>query len=205
MRLFEYHFKFNLHIIYLANSDLLLRAFNCSAFHYYWNTNDKIKKQALRTVTGAVKTPPIDAMLGKWKQPPDDFFLRKILSIFGENYTNTRCLSLFKKLSLRGIGRPNKVLWKVFWIWENFLIPKPLFLPPDPTMNMVFNISTELIQVICKKIRDTSALKTIALETINTFYPGPDWIHLYTERSLVNDTDIARAGVAAFCSPFIPK
>ena len=58
------------------------------------------------------------------------------------------------------------------------LDPELLILPSDPTMDMDFDICTELTQVKCKKVYDTSTLRMIALETINTLYPEPDWIHL---------------------------
>ena len=75
------------------------------------------------------------------------------------------------------------------------LDPVLLILPPDPTMDMNFHIRTELTQVICKKVYDTSTLRMIALETINTLYPESDWINLYTDESHANYIDIAGAGV----------
>ncbi|KAI5738059.1 hypothetical protein M8J77_002519 [Diaphorina citri] len=42
--------------------------------------------------------------------------------------------------------------------------------------------------------------KTMALETINTRYPSDDWLHIYTDGSLINPEDGAGAGI--FCELF---
>ena len=80
------------------------------------------------------------------------------------------------------------------YLFDLNLNPKPLILPLDSTKNMDFHIRTVFTQVLCKKVHDTSILRTIALEKINTLYPEPDCIHLYTDGSLVNDIDIEGSG-----------
>ena len=59
-------------------------------------------------------------------------------------------------------------------------------------MDMDFPFRTELTQIICKKMLNTSILRTIALETL---YPETDCIHLYTDGPFVNDIKIAGVGV----------
>ena len=73
------------------------------------------------------------------------------------------------------------------------LDPELLILQSYPTMDTDFHIHTELTQVICKKVCDTSVLRTIALETINTLYSEADWIHFYTDVSHANGIDITGA------------
>ena len=90
------------------------------------------------------------------------------------------CISLFKELLLNSggclktqCGFMQGVL-DLKELLDLNLDPKPLILPPDLPMDIVFYICTKLTQVICKMKPDTSISRTIALENINTLYPEPD-------------------------------
>ncbi|GFR30292.1 hypothetical protein TNCT_511411 [Trichonephila clavata] len=65
----------------------------------------------------------------------------------------------------------------------------------DPTVDRGFRIRTELTQAVSKKEQNTSILRSLALETIDTMYPEPDWVHIITGESLLKDSDSAGAGV----------
>ncbi|GFT29269.1 hypothetical protein TNCV_3588481 [Trichonephila clavipes] len=74
-------------------------------------------------------------------------------------------------------------------------VPEPLVSSLDPTIDEGFRICTELSQAVSKKEQNTSILRSLALETIDTTYPEPDWVHIYTDGSLLKDSDSAGAGV----------
>ncbi|GFU85031.1 hypothetical protein TNCV_1552941 [Trichonephila clavipes] len=46
-----------------------------------------------------------------------------------------------------------------------------------------------------RKEQNTSILRSLALERIDTMYPEPDWVHIYTDGSLLKDSDSTGAGV----------
>ncbi|GFV10938.1 uncharacterized protein TNCV_4707031 [Trichonephila clavipes] len=79
-------------------------------------------------------------------------------------------------------------------------VPEPQVSSLDPTIVKGFKICTELIQAVSKKEQNTSILRSLALETIDTMYPEPNWVHIYTNGSLLKDSYSAGAGV--YCHIF---
>jgi len=59
------------------------------------------------------------------------------------------------------------------------------FLKPPNTVNHVeLTTKLDLAQPIFKSQLSQSSLKILALETIHTLYPEPEWLHVYTDGSL---------------------
>ncbi|GFQ65177.1 hypothetical protein TNCT_90771 [Trichonephila clavata] len=79
-------------------------------------------------------------------------------------------------------------------------VPEPLLSSLDPTIDKGFRIRTELTQAVSKQEQITSILRSLALETIGTMYSEPDWVHIYTDGSLLKDSNSTGAGV--YCHLF---
>ncbi|GFU69547.1 hypothetical protein TNCV_1351071 [Trichonephila clavipes] len=82
------------------------------------------------------------------------------------------------------------------------LVPAPQVSSLDSTIDKGFRICSELTQVISKKEQNTSILRSLALETIDTMYPDPGWVHIYNDGSLLKDHDSAGAGVVCHLFSF---
>ncbi|GFW96491.1 hypothetical protein TNCV_4358131 [Trichonephila clavipes] len=79
-------------------------------------------------------------------------------------------------------------------------VPEPLVSSLDPTIDKVFRICIELTQRVSKKEQNTLILRSLALEAIDTMYPEPEWVHIYTDGSLLIDSESSGAGV--YCHLF---
>ncbi|GFT39346.1 uncharacterized protein TNCV_2422551 [Trichonephila clavipes] len=63
----------------------------------------------------------------------------------------------------------------------------------NPLEFMVLDIRLDLTLNVRKKDICPTALRAIALETINTHYPPDEWLHIYTDGSLLDFTQGAGA------------
>ncbi|GFT01040.1 hypothetical protein TNCV_4054401 [Trichonephila clavipes] len=79
-------------------------------------------------------------------------------------------------------------------------IPEPIVPSLDPTIDKGFRIETEHTQSVSKKELNTSILRSLLLETIDTIDPEPDWMHIYIDGSPLKDSDTREAGV--YCHLF---
>ncbi|GFX10593.1 alanine--glyoxylate aminotransferase 2 homolog 1, mitochondrial [Trichonephila clavipes] len=79
-------------------------------------------------------------------------------------------------------------------------VPGLLVSSLDPTIVKDFQICSELTQAVPKKEQNISILRSLALETIDTMYLEPDWVHIYTNGRILKDSDSAGAGV--YCHIF---
>lgn len=71
-----------------------------------------------------------------------------------------------------------------------------MILPPvNPVENVSFDGRLELNTPIQKSMTSDEEMKAIALETIHTRYPSPDWEHIYTDGSRLSIESNAGAGV----------
>ncbi|GFR32542.1 hypothetical protein TNCT_235111 [Trichonephila clavata] len=124
----------------------------------------------------------------------------------GKIITSTRRLLLFEQTPLgfreafedlhsfvKGVLELNKQL-------DIDFVPEPLVLSLDPTIDKGFRIRTELTQAVSNKKQNTSILSSLALETMETMYPKPDWMHIYTDGNLLKYS--VSAGAEVYCHLF---
>jgi ribonuclease HI len=65
----------------------------------------------------------------------------------------------------------------------------------NPLDYYTYNIHLELIEKVNKKEQTLNELKQITLATIEERFPTTDWLHIYTDGSVMKNSDSARAGV----------
>jgi hypothetical protein len=65
----------------------------------------------------------------------------------------------------------------------------------NPLDYYTYNIHLELIEKVNKKEQTPNKLKQITLATIEERFPTIDWLHIYTDGSVMKNSDSAGAGV----------
>ena len=73
--------------------------------------------------------------------------------------------------------------------------PEKLLPPISPLDYYDIPYTTELLENLKKSECSPEQLKQAALETIHTLYPQEEWIHIYTDGSLLNKNENAGAGI----------
>ncbi|GFW66212.1 hypothetical protein TNCV_1711111 [Trichonephila clavipes] len=69
--------------------------------------------------------------------------------------------------------------------------PELLVLSLDPNIDKGFRICTECTQAVSKKKQNASILRSLVLETIDTMYPEPGRVYIYTDGSLLIESESA--------------
>ncbi|GFY24239.1 mariner Mos1 transposase [Trichonephila clavipes] len=132
---------------------------------------DTFHNQALRMITGGVKTTPVLAMQLLCDLQPFTNIIEKNAAI------------LFNRL----IRLPNNSFWRDYDSdgGRNLKTQKGLY----------SKCSLDLVLNVRKRDRSPTALHAIALETINTRFPQQEWLHIYTDGSLLDFAQGAGIGV----------
>jgi hypothetical protein len=148
------------------------------------------QNQALRLITGAVKTTPIDAMTIMSNKPIQELIEEKavllhekLLIIPGDQYWKTY---VNKPRNLRTL---NGFVQKVTEIKTKFEIkskPQPLSQWRNPVDVELVECCLQLQQSIVKGEIGTELLRHLALETMNTRYPQDKWLHIFTDGSQID-------------------
>ncbi|KAI5720833.1 hypothetical protein M8J77_012264 [Diaphorina citri] len=166
---------------------------------------EKVQNEALRLVTGAVKTTPINAMYALTQnQSLSDIIEQQALTTYEKltRLPNNNFWTTYKE-------DPTKLKTQTGYIQEvkkiKLLTEIPdkkenLLHPPNPMDSFEITHSLFLEETFRKQDVAPLIAKTMALETINTRYPSDDWLHIYTDGSLINPEDGAGAGI--FCELF---
>ncbi|KAI5754580.1 hypothetical protein M8J77_009716 [Diaphorina citri] len=166
---------------------------------------EKIQNEALRLVTGAVKSTPISAMYALTRNKP-------LIDTIEQ-----QALSQYEKI----IRLPNNTTWnnysdqpsklktqsgfiqEVKKIKKRSKIPEQkenLLVAVNPTVSFEIDFSLHLEEDFRKQDIAPTVAKIMALETIHKRYPQENWLHIYTDGSLLNPADGAGAGI--FCELF---
>jgi ribonuclease HI len=162
---------------------------------------DTFQNQALRLITGGVKTTPVLAMQLICDQQPMINQIRKNSAI------------LFNRL----IRLPNNSYWRDYDCYKRRNLktqkgfiqcvlennqykainsaPFELLSLVNPLDYTVLDVRLDLVLKVKKDELSPTALRAVALETIHTRFPSDDWIHIYTDGSLLDFSQGAGAGV----------
>lgn len=155
------------------------------------------QNQALRLIVGAVKTSPINAMLLLTKNKPiEEIIQQKALCLY-EKLIRLPTNSYWRNYSYnqnRRLKTQEGFIQKVVKIKNEIGIPDILPFPFDPLIPLVKG-RIDLTQVVRKKDVPDAVLKAISLETINIRYPQPEWLHVYTDGSRLDQEKNAGAGI----------
>ncbi|GFX42504.1 uncharacterized protein LOC103524116 [Trichonephila clavipes] len=162
---------------------------------------DTFHNQALRMITGGVKTTPVLAMQLLCDLQPFTNIIEKNAAI------------LFNRL----IRLPNNSFWRDYdsdggrnlktqkgfiqCVRENIQYkvindePFELLSFVNPLDYAILDIRLDLVLNVRKRDLSPTALHAIALETINTRFPPEEWLHIYTDGSLLDFAQGAGIGV----------
>ncbi|GFV83254.1 glutathione reductase, mitochondrial [Trichonephila clavipes] len=137
---------------------------------------DTFHNQALRMITGGVKTTPVLAM-----QLPNNSFWRDYDSDGGRNLKTQKGFIQCVRENIQ-----YKVINDV---------PFELLSFANPLDYAILDIRLDLVLNVRKRDLSPTALHAIALETINTRFPPEEWLHIYTDGSLLDFAQGAGIGV----------
>src|SRR5215510_2546858 len=166
---------------------------------------EHIQNQALRMITGAVKTTPIDAMtLATGNKPIQELIKEKavllhekLLRIPGDQYWKTY------SNKPRKLKKQNGFIQKVLEIKTKFKIkskPQPLHQQRNPIDIEQIECHLHLQKNIIKGETGTDTLRQLALETMNTRYPHDKWLCIFTDGSQMDG--YINAGTGIYCGLF---
>ncbi|GIY86325.1 uncharacterized protein CDAR_513391 [Caerostris darwini] len=163
---------------------------------------EKIQNQSLRTVAGAVKSTPIDAMLMlTGDKPLRTVIQEKALILWEKIIRIPRCFSLWNEVKqdlTRNLKTQMGFLQGVLQLKISHDLnhePELRIPPQNPVHLKSFCINLDLGQKITKSNTDTSILRALALEMLNILYPDPEWLRIFTDGSLLSDSPNGGAGV----------
>ena len=162
---------------------------------------DILQNQALRLITGAVKTTPIQAMqILTHNRPLEETFRERALCLYEKliRLPDTPYWREYDVQTPRVLKTQVGFVQEVLKYREEFNIPDcaQMIIPPmNPVKNVSFDGRLELNTHIQKSTTSDEELKAIALETIHSRYPRPEWQHIYTDGSRLSIESNAGAGV----------
>lgn len=156
------------------------------------------QNQSLRLITGAIKTTPIPAMEILTNQYPVKYEIEKAALIQHEKLIRLPFNTWNKRNFTRTLKTQESFLSKIEDIKKNVNLPnsKENFIykvNPTQTPNITYYL--HMVQEVKKSDTPTNVLKLLALETIHTRFPEHEWLHIYTDGSLITNQDGAGAGV----------
>ncbi|VDO05652.1 unnamed protein product [Rodentolepis nana] len=139
---------------------------------------EKAHNQALRLITGGIKSTHIDAILLLLRIPMDKFF----------NTNRPRHLKTQSRLIQKAIE-----LKKALQIDDK---PKRLSLPINPLADIDVVCCTQLLDFFRKSNTPPEQMRSLALETINVNYPGDQWLQVFSDGSYIENQ--ANVGVDVY-------
>ncbi|GFX43815.1 uncharacterized protein LOC103524116 [Trichonephila clavipes] len=170
---------------------------------------DTFHNQALRMITGGVKTTPVLAMQLLCDLQPFTNIIEKNAAILFNRLIRLPNSSFWRDYDSDG-GR-NLKTQKGFiqCVRENIQykvindVPFELLSFANPLDYAILDIRLDLALNVRKRDLSPTALHAIALETINTRFPPEEWLHIYTDGSLFDFAQGAGIGVLITSSPSI--
>ncbi|GFU64610.1 probable RNA-directed DNA polymerase from transposon X-element [Trichonephila clavipes] len=162
---------------------------------------DTFHNQALRIITGGVKTTPVLVMQLLCDLQPFTNIIEKNAAILLNRLIRLPNNSFWRDYDSDG-GR-NLKTQKGFiqCVRENIQykvinhVPFELLSFANPLDYAILDIRLDLVLNVRKRDLNPTALHAIALETINTRFPPEEWLHIYTDGSLLDFAQGAGIGV----------
>lgn len=163
------------------------------------------QNQALRIITGAVKTTPIPALEIATANAPLNSEIKKVALIQYEKLIRLSTDNYWAQYQLkqRRLKTQKGFLQHVVEIRNKYVPAAELELlqPPENPLDLIdVEYTTELQEHVKKREIDPYILKSLTLETIHTLYPADEWLHVFTDGSFTKDSDCAGAGI--YCKLF---
>nr|XP_021001393.2 uncharacterized protein LOC110282416 [Parasteatoda tepidariorum] len=157
-----------------------------------------LQNQALRLITGAVKTTPIDAMTLLTGIKPLDVVFRERAVLLYFKLTQMDNFWTNYQLTPRNLKTQNGFIQTVKDQLVGIDLPQlegqvELVSPLD---YQKINVRLSLEQDIVKSETSTAALHLLALETMGIRYPEPLWLRVFTDGSFHPDQPNAGAGIS---------
>jgi ribonuclease HI len=166
-------------------------------------TLDKLEvmqNQALRLITGAVKSTPPTPMQVLTMNNPLEREREKMALLLYEKLTRLPYDNYWSQYKYRdrNLKTQNGFMQKVTPLRQKYSLqaePEKLLLPLCPLHYIEVDYKTDLLQEVKKKDTDQAVMKLAALETIRKLYPEKDWLHIYTDGSHTDKNGNAGAGI----------
>ncbi|KAI5752692.1 hypothetical protein M8J77_019486 [Diaphorina citri] len=161
---------------------------------------ERVQNEALRLITGAVKTTPINAMYALTNTKPIMKTLEEQALIQFEKIARLpTSKSWIHNEKSNTLKTQSGFIQKVAEIKNSFNIPSKiehLNLVINPTESFEIDHSLTIEDNFRKQDVAPSVAKVKALEVINTKYPLDQWLHIFTDGSMQNPDDGAGAGIS---------
>lgn len=155
--------------------------------------------QAMRLITGGVKSTPIDSMLLLTKLMPIRAFIEeKAVILYEKLYLIGDPFWVNYRDTIRNLKTQCGFIQKTREIRVEYGLSdliQEILQPTNPLSMIPIEINLELANVVFKSETPTEVLKCLALETINTNYPECDWLQVYTDGSYSDVFMSAGSGV----------
>jgi ribonuclease HI len=169
------------------------------------NKLEVIQNQALRLITGAVKSTPLASMQVLTRKNPLKFERVKIALILYEKLTCLPYNNFWShcKYRDRNLKTQNGFMQKIVPLCEKYspqAEPEKLLLPLYPLNCIGVDYKLDLLQELKKRDMDRSVMRLAALEAIYNVYPEEEWLHIYTDGSLTEKNGNIR--VRIYCKLF---
>ena len=158
----------------------------------------RAQNQALRLITGSVKTTPTDVMLFTTGNKPIQELIKEKAVLLHEKLLRTPGDQYWKTYEdkPRNLKTRNGFVQKVTDIKKKLEIKskaQPLHQQRNPVGIEQIEHHLHLQQNIIKG--ETETLRYLALETMNTRYPQDKWLHIFTDGSQIGGYINAGAGI----------
>ncbi|KAI5725988.1 hypothetical protein M8J77_022473 [Diaphorina citri] len=165
-------------------------------------TLEKVQNEALRLITGAVKTTPINAMYALTNTKPIKSIIEEQAMIQYEKMIRLPNNSTWNKYEVQPtiLKTQPGFVQKILKVREEYKIPEGkehLQITCNPLESFEIEHSTSLGMEFRKEDVAPSTAKILALETIHSKYPKESWTHIYTDGSFQNIETGAGAGVTS--------
>lgn len=169
-------------------------------------TLDKVQNQALRIITGAMKTTPIVKMEETSNIPPLIKRREKKTMLQANKFRCSQDHPMKERLQATSSGRLKRSSFAVESRalnrkhqenLPNQVIPLsfPLDTPPWEDREKNTTVRTSIPQIDNKGDHDEQVLKTLTLASIDERYPDETWIRVYTDGSATNAVKNGGAGI----------
>ncbi|VDO11711.1 unnamed protein product [Rodentolepis nana] len=161
---------------------------------------EKAHNQALRLITGGIKSTPIDAMLQVTGNTTIGSLIKEKALILYEKLLRIPMDQFFSSYENRPrhLKTQSGLIQKAIELKKALQIddqPKSLSLPMNPLADIDVVCRTQLLDFFRKSNTPPEQMRSLALETINVNYPADQWLQVFTDGSYTENQANVGAGV----------